>query len=342
MVVVVPTLLDGMRVDRAVALLAEISRGRAAQLVASGRVRVDDVPVTSRSTPLVSGSVLRVTLPPEGTTVLVADADVVFAVVHHDEQIIVVDKPAGLIVHPGAGRTEGTLASGLLARFPDLAGLSGVCDPSRPGLVHRLDRGTSGLLVVARTEGAYRSLVSQFGARTVARRYLGLVAGHVAEERGVVDAPIGRSARTPTQMAVSAQGRSARTRYTVLRRYSALPGFGGEFPASLLCLTLDTGRTHQIRVHLSAIGHPVVGDDRYGRPAPAGGAGRAPGSSRGRPAVPRRSDHAPGTSLEPGRLFLHAAELGFVHPGTGQPVRWVSPLAADLAGLLGESPSLPQ
>lgn len=311
-VVTVPALLDGVRVDRAVALLTGVSRSIASGLVANGRVYVDGTAVATRSFALGAGTVLRIDLPPGGADALEVDPDVVFDVVYEDEELVVVDKPAGLVVHPGAGRSRGTLASGLLARYPDLAQMGDVSDPQRPGIVHRLDRGTSGLLVVARTEDAYRSLVGQLAARTVARRYLGLVAGHVEEDRGVVEAPIGRSARTPTRMAVSAQGRDARTRYTVLHRYRE------PLAATLLALALDTGRTHQIRVHMAAVGHPVVGDEAYGRPGRVGG-----------------------SLLEPGRLFLHAAELGFDHPATGAKVRWTSPLPADLSTVLGDPPALP-
>jgi len=311
-VVTVPALLDGVRVDRAVALLTGVSRSLASELVATGRVHVDGKVVATRSFALGAGTALRVSLPPPGDNALEVDPDVVFDVVYEDEAVVVVDKPAGLVVHPGAGHSRGTLASGLLARYPDLARMGDVSDPQRPGIVHRLDRGTSGLLAVARTEDAYRSLVGQLAARTVARRYLGLVAGHVEEDRGVVEAPIGRSARTPTRMAVSAQGKEARTRYTVLRRYR------DPLTASLLDLALDTGRTHQIRVHMAAIGHPVVGDEAYGRPGRVGG-----------------------SLLAPGRLFLHAAELGFDHPSTGAKVRCTSALPVDLSTVLDEPPGLP-
>ncbi|HEX3946335.1 MAG TPA: RluA family pseudouridine synthase [Acidimicrobiales bacterium] len=313
--VLVPALLDGVRVDRAVALLAEVSRSRAAELVGEGRVSVDGRPVVTRSTPLAAGTTLTVDLPAVDDQGPVAEPEVAFAVVHQDDQLVVIDKPAGLVVHPGAGHASGTLVGGLLARFPDLAelGTAGVCDPERPGIVHRLDRGTSGLLVVARTEPAYRSLASQLAARTVGRRYLALAAGQVTDQEGVVDAPIGRSSRTPTKMAVSANGRPARTGYRILARYDQLGP--AEIPATLLALTLETGRTHQIRVHLAAIGHPVIGDDRYGPRARVGG-----------------------QLLAPGRLFLHAARLGFEHPGTGEWVQWTSPLPPDLAGLIGPVP----
>ncbi len=302
----VPALLGGVRVDRVVAMLTEVSRAQAAALVDGGQVEVDGAVVSVPSAPLRAGSRLRVVLPEVPTVAVSPDAGVDVPVVHADAAVIVVDKPAGLVVHPGAGHAAHTMVSGLLARFPDLAALGPLSDPRRPGIVHRLDRGTSGLLVVARTAEAYRSLVAQLAARTVTRRYLALVSGHLASDRGVVDAPIGRSARTPTKMAVSAEGRTARTAYRVLRRLDE------PLAATLVAVALETGRTHQIRVHLSAIGHPVVGDDRYGRGGRVGG-----------------------RALPAGRLFLHAARLGFTHPQSGEAVSWWSPLPADLAGLSG-------
>jgi 23S rRNA pseudouridine1911/1915/1917 synthase len=297
----VPSSLEGVRVDRAVALLADVSRSSVDGLVASGRVRVDGSTVHARSRLLHEGELLTVRvdeeLPPPP---LDADPSVEFGVVHVDAEVIVVDKPAGLVVHPGAGHRTGTLVNGILARFPEvaeLAGIDGAAD--RPGIVHRLDRGTSGLLVVARTEEAYRSLVAQLGARTVSRRYRALVIGSMESESGLVDAPIGRSLSSPTRMSVSRKGKEARTRYRVERRFLE------PVPTTLLEASLDTGRTHQIRVHLAAIGHPVVGDDVYNR-------GHAlPGSGIGRP-------------------FLHAFSLAFDHPTSGERVAWTSPLPPDL------------
>src|SRR5439155_23772111 len=166
----------------------------------------------------------------------------------------VVDKPPDLVVHPGAGNAAGTMVAGLLARFPELAGVG---EADRPGVVHRLDKGTSGLLVVARTPAAYESLVGQLSSRSVERRYRTLVWGWPEPTTGLVDAPIGRSRRDPTRMAVAAGGREARTGYETERRYHE------PVEAALLECRLETGRTHQIRVHLAAIGHPVVGDARY-------------------------------------------------------------------------------
>lgn len=300
----VPGTLDGVRVDRAVAMVTGLPRSVVATLVAEGRVTVDGMAVTARSLPLAAGAELEVEVPPPADPVPPPDPAIEVRVVHEDDELVVVDKAAGVVVHPGAGHERDTLVSGLLARYPSLAGVG---DPARPGIVHRLDRGTSGLLVVARTADAHRALAAQLAARTAGRRYLALVGGHVEEEEGVVDAPIGRSDRSPTRMAVAAHGRPARTGYRVLARYEH------PFPATFLAVRLETGRTHQVRVHLAAIGHPVVGDDRYGGPVVTG--------------------------LD--RLFLHAAELSLDHPRTGRRCTWRSPLPDELAAVVGEAPPLP-
>jgi 23S rRNA pseudouridine1911/1915/1917 synthase len=234
---------------------------------------------------------------------------VTFAVVHEDADLVVVDKPAGLVVHHGAGHRAGTLVDGLVARFPDLAGLAerGGGDPGRPGIVHRLDKGTSGLLVIARTPQAYHLLSKQFRAHSAGREYLVLAAGRVEADEGTIDAPIGRSTRQRTRMAVTARGRQARTEYRVVARFS------DPVPCTLLEARLDTGRTHQVRVHLAAIGHPVIGDERYGGPA-----------ARPRPVTGQ---------MVPGRLFLHAFRLSLDHPAGGRR-SWDAPRPDDLARVL--------
>ena len=289
----IPAVLAGERVDRVVALLTELPRSEVTALVADGRVLVDGRPVTTKSRRMAEGEELTVDLPDRVPVVLEPDAAVEVPVVHVDDDVIVVDKPPGLVVHPGAGNPTGTLVQGLLARYPELASVG---EPDRPGIVHRLDAGTSGLLVVARTAEAYASLVAQLQARTVDRRYLALVVRHVEGPAGVVDAPIGRSGSDPTRMAVRADGREARTQYEVEAR------FDEPAPCTLVVCRLETGRTHQIRVHLAAIGHPVVGDPRYG----SSGAVQAP------------------------RPFLHAFRLAFDHPATGERVAFSSPLPPDL------------
>ena len=299
----VPTLLDGVRVDRAVSMLTGCTRSASDALIGAGAVRVDGVAVAKGSQLLEAGQRLEATLAASDPDALAAEPDVVFDVVVEDPAFLVVDKPAGLVVHPGAGQRTGTLAAGLLARYPGLATLGALdgAAPHRPGIVHRLDKGTSGLLVVARTPEAYASLSAQLKARSMERRYVALVEGDVADETGVVDAPIGRSQRTPTKMAVRAGGRPARTAYRVLEHREPPP-------RTLLELRLESGRTHQIRVHLAAIGRPVVNDPRYGQHR-----------------EPR---------LAQGRVFLHAASLGFDHPVSGERVLVTSPLPADLAALL--------
>ncbi len=293
----VPDALDGERVDRVIAMIGDVSRREALELVAAGSVWVDGIPPQKPSERLRAGATIVIELP-ERVDELVPAPDIEVPVVHADDQVLVVDKPAGLVVHPGSGVRSGTMIQALLAQFPDLAAAGG--PPDRPGIVHRLDRGTSGLLMVARTEAAREALSAQLAARTVDRRYLALVWGRVESAEGLIDAPLGRSPREPTRRAVIAGGRPARTRYQVLDRCDD-PG------VTLLSCTLETGRTHQIRAHVEAIGHPVVADHRY--------------------AIRKES-------LGLSRPFLHAAELGFEHPATGERLSFRSELPDELAGLL--------
>lgn len=290
-----PGALDGERLDRVVALLADLSRREATELIKGGGVTVNGRPVLKPAARLVADDEVALDRP-QRDDALVADPDVVFEVVHEDDEVIVVDKPAHLVVHPGSGVTGKTLVNGLLDRYPELAGIGQV---DRPGIVHRLDRGTSGLLMVARTARAYDDLVAQLAARTVSRRYLTVVEGLVESDEGLIDAPLGRSPRRVTRRAVVADGRPARTRYRVNRRF---PGPQRTF---LEC-RLETGRTHQIRAHLSAIGHPVLADTQY--------------------------DAAPVAGLD--RPFLHAVSLSFLHPVTGRSIEHHAELPADLQAVL--------
>ncbi|MGD0320533.1 MAG: RluA family pseudouridine synthase [Acidimicrobiales bacterium] len=307
--ILVPSALGGERIDKTVSLVTGVSRSTAAELLAQGRVVVDGRAVRVRSLRLVAGQRLAVEIPPQAKETPVADSTVRFAVVHEDDHLVVVEKPPGLVVHGGAGNLRGTLVNGLLWRYPELAELprAGAGEAQRPGIVHRLDKGTSGLLVVARTAEAYRSLSRQFREHTAGREYLALVAGSVDDEVGIVEAPIGRSARARDRMAVTSLGRMARTVYQVTARY------GEPFTATLLKVVLTTGRTHQVRVHLAAIGHPVIGDDRYG-------------GSAGRPVVP-------GEAMSHGRFFLHAHRLELEHPEGGR-IAWTSVLPPDLTDVL--------
>jgi len=304
--VTVPESLDGMRVDRVISMLTGLSRSEATALVHEGRVVINDAVITKASLPIMGGVHLVAELPPVDTGYVEPDEKITVDVVLEDESFVVANKGPGQVVHPGAGQRDNTLIAGLLARYPEMQDLSNreICEPGRPGIVHRLDKGTSGLLVVARTAEAFYSLSAQLADRSMRRTYLGLVEGHVTEERGVVDAPIGRSSRTPTMMVVRADGRPARTGYGVLQRIEK------PHAATLLELKLETGRTHQIRVHLATIGHPVVNDTRYG--------------------------HRRDRRLEEERFFLHSTALSFLHPSSNQRVETHQPLPADLAALVPE------
>ncbi|MFZ0768822.1 MAG: RluA family pseudouridine synthase [Acidimicrobiales bacterium] len=302
--VIVPSSLHELRVDRVLSLLTGLSRSEAHDVITRGGVRVNDKTVAKPSTALLEGQRLEAVLPPRSSDAVTPDDSVEVDVVLDDEDFAVMNKAAGQVVHPGAGQREGTLVAGLLARYPEMQELSvaGLCDPSRPGIVHRLDKGTSGLLVVAKTPEGYLSLSSQLSERLMERTYLGLVQGLVVEERGVVDAPIGRSTRTPTLMAVRSDGRPARTAYEVLARFEESP------MSTLLRLRLETGRTHQIRVHLASIGHPVVNDLRYG--------------------------HRRDARLDEERFFLHSTTLTFTHPRSGRVISTHASLPEDLRALL--------
>jgi 23S rRNA pseudouridine1911/1915/1917 synthase len=294
----IPAALDGERVDRAIAITTGLSRHAVGELIDEGSIAIGGRVVTSRSRRVRRGETLTVVggVPRPAEPGLRPDPGVEVPVVWHDDQVIVVDKPAGLVVHPGAGHLEATLVHGLLAQFPDVARLGG----DRPGIVHRLDKGTSGLMVVARTAGAQAALTEQLASRRMSREYLALVAGNLESDAGLIDAPLGRSDTDPTRIRVQSGGRDARTRYEVESR------FNRPLVATLLRCRLETGRTHQIRVHLASIGHPVVGDDRY----------------RG-PSLDRLN-----------RPFLHASALAFDHPVTGERMDYLSPLPEDLRSVL--------
>jgi len=299
----IPAALVGQRLDRVVAMATGLTRAQVQRLIGDNKVRVDGTVETRPGRRLTLGQRVAVEAEDEKSAPVgpAADPGVRFTLVHEDAWLLVVVKPAGLVVHPGAGTPAGTLVNGLLERYPEIAGVG---QPDRPGIVHRLDKGTSGLMLVARTPPAYEALVEMLSSRHVSRRYVALVEGDVVADSGVIDAPVGRSSRQPTRMAVSAAGRSARTSYSVTRRYP-------EAGMTLLECALETGRTHQIRVHLSAIGHPVAGDPQYRRP------GRGEGHPR------------------PGRPFLHAFALAFDHPDGSGRREYRSELPEELADYLG-------
>lgn len=295
---VLPEALAGERLDRVVSMLDGCSRAAASKLISAGEVAIDGAVKTARSFRVEAG--MRITFRPHEPVVDAlpqADAEVPITVVYSDDDVIVVNKAAGLVVHPGAGRPDSTMVNGLLARFPEIAAVG---EPQRPGIVHRLDADTTGLLVVARRQEAYATLVEALSNRVVGRSYSAIVSAVIVDDRGIVDAPIGRSARHRTRMAIQADGREARTRYEVIER------FPDQRLTHVQC-DLETGRTHQIRVHLAAIGHPLLGDRIYGARA-------------GSPLIDR--------------VALHARRLEFSHPTSGEPLVFESELPADFTAVL--------
>ena len=283
----------GCRLDVVVAKrLPHLSRSRVTRLTQTGCVLVDGA-VRKPSFHLRPGQTVRVEIPPPSEVALRPEP-IALDVVYEDEDLLVINKPAGLTVHPAPGHPSGTLVNAILARVEGLPKAGGAL---RPGIVHRLDKDTSGLLVIAQTDDAHRSLAGQLRARTISRTYLALVRGRVARERGTIRAPVGRHPSHRTRQAVTERGRPAVTHYTVLERFAE---------ATLLACRLETGRTHQIRVHMAHIGHPILGDPVYG--------------------------HARVPELR--RQALHAAQLEFTHPATGTRLMCTAPLPDDIARLL--------
>lgn len=291
--VVVTSAHAGLRLDRFLAdVYPDLSRSLVQKLIADGAVLVDAQSVKAASRVTV-GQVVSVQIPsPE--PIGVVPEPIPLQVIYDDPDLAVIDKPAGLVVHPAAGHARGTLVNALLARYPKLA----IGTSLRPGIVHRLDKDTSGLMVIAKNDIAQASLCGQIKERQVLKEYLALVHGHVQATHGTIDAPIGRDPRDRKRMALVAGGRMARTHFSLKERFAEY---------DLLDVRLETGRTHQIRVHLASIGHPVAGDKVYGRP-----------------------DRDIG--LE--RQFLHAFRLGFRLPRTDEYVEFTSPLPADLEATL--------
>ncbi len=299
----VPEELDGERLDRVIAILGGVSRSLARSIVDDGSVTVDGAPVAGAKTRVASGSEIDFEVPETEDRLQPRQVD--YATVYADEHLLVVDKPAGLTVHPGAGTGDETLAAGLLFDRPSIEGVGQV---GRWGIVHRLDRATSGLLVVALTQPAYDELAAMMRSRKIARRYLALTEGVMSIPRGTVDAPIGPDPNRPTRRALSPYGKHAVTHY---RRREEWP----EAEISLLDVKLETGRTHQIRVHLAGIGHPVLADRVYG--------GRSTVEIPGAP-----------EPIRVPRLALHAASLTLRHPITNAELAFSSELPEDLAGVV--------
>ncbi len=294
----------GDRVDRFIARALDLSRTQVARLLDDEEVLLDGAAVR-KSHRVSPGETFRVTVP-EPRPAEALPQDIPIRVVYEDEYLLVVDKDAGMVVHPAPGHADGTLVNALLHHVEDLSGIGGAL---RPGIVHRLDKDTSGLMVVAKGDDAHRTLSDALQRREVRRRYLAAAWGHLSENEITVDAPIGRDPRNRQRMGVVEGGRSARTHFRVRERWAA---------AELLDVALETGRTHQIRVHLAHIGHPVVGDEVYG-----------PGWERGLGGSNRA--WARDFARRVPRQFLHACRLSFNHPATGEEMAFESPLPPDLA-----------
>ncbi len=286
----------GQRLDLFLTRRSGLTRARIQRLIEDGRVLSNGHPQKPRHA-VVSGERIRLEVPPAAPLALEPEA-IPLEILYEDDDLVVLNKPAGMVVHPGAGRTTGTLVHALLAHCERLPGIGGV---ERPGIVHRLDRDTSGVLVVAKSEMAHQSLSAQFKGRIVRKRYLALVHGEVRHEAGRIEAAIGRREHDRKRMGVRTEGgREARTAYRVVRRF---PGM------TLLELGLETGRTHQIRVHLAHIGHPVIGDQMYGG----------------------RREHRPRAE----RQMLHAWRLGFRHPRTDVWLEFAAPVPEDFRARVG-------
>ena len=298
---IVPAEHAGERLDRFLSLqMPETSRTRVQSLIDEGRVRVDGV-ARKPSVRIVPGESVTVEIPP-APPAGVESEDIPLEILYEDEDVAVVNKPAGMVVHPGAGVGGGTMVAALLHRFGGIEGLSTVGGPMRPGIVHRLDKETSGALVIARNNTAHHRLVEEFRERLVEKSYLALLHGRVKNDAGSVELPIARDLRRRSRKtARRREGRQARTDWRVILRFSG---------HTLVEARIHTGRTHQIRVHFSALGCPVVGDTLYGAP---------------------RQEHA-GSELvhHLGRNFLHAARVAFAHPRTGERVEIRAPLPPEL------------
>ncbi len=303
------TLLTSGRLDKALAEVANLSRERVKALISEGKVEVDGGVAASPSIKVKAGLSFSIHIPPPDNPQAVPQ-DIPITVVFEDEHLIVVDKPAGMVVHPAAGNPDGTLVNALLHHCAgQLSGIGGV---ARPGIVHRIDKDTSGLLVVAKSNAAHEGLANQFADHSLERAYLAVCNGHIVPPAGTVNERIGRSDANRKKMAVlakdSSRGKHAVTHYKTLEKLDG---------CSLIECRLETGRTHQVRVHLASIGHSLLGDPVYGR-----------ANARIRPVL---------KSLDFDRQALHAAILGFVHPVNGNSLRFSSELPSDMRELIDET-----
>ncbi len=291
--------ISNLRLDKFLHITLNISRSHAQKLIAEGRVLVDGQSAKS-STKLQIGTQVSVSFADDEPDDTPLPQDIPLDIIFEDDDIIVLNKPAGLVVHPATGHTQDTLVNALLHHTPSIAALH----PERPGIVHRLDRDTSGVMVVAKNEASLENLQAQFKARKVEKIYLTLVYGIPKSPKGIIDVPLGRDPQHRQKFAARADGKPARTHYAVVQTFE---GF------SLLSVKLETGRTHQIRVHLAWLAHPVVGDTVYGYKK---------------------------NRLRAKRQFLHASQLSFSHPRTGERLHFKAPIHADLQEILDSLPKI--
>ncbi|HEY7999015.1 MAG TPA: RluA family pseudouridine synthase [Pseudolabrys sp.] len=308
---------EGQRLDRVLAArIPALSRSRLKALILDGQVTIETRTIRDPAIYVNSGDTVTVTLPAPEQAKPAGEA-IPLTIVHEDDALIVIDKPKGLVVHPAAGHANGTLVNALIAHCGN--SLSGIGGVKRPGIVHRLDKDTTGLMVVAKTDIAHRRLSAQFANKAesgIERGYLALVWGAPSRPKGTIDAPLDRHPRSRDKRAVRERGRPAVTHWEVLERYT---GADGKPIASLLACTLDTGRTHQIRVHLAHIGYPILGDAAYGTGFKTKSSLLAPAARAALEAL--------------GRQALHAYLLRFEHPGSGEVLEFRSELPADLRRL---------
>jgi 23S rRNA pseudouridine1911/1915/1917 synthase len=297
---------DGTRLDRALGeLFPSESRNALAKLITAGRVRINGVAAAKPSQRVEPGMEIEVDVPPAAPST-VESQEIPITILHEDADVVVIDKPAGLVVHPAAGHPDQTLVNALLFHVKDLSGVGGEI---RPGIVHRLDKDTSGVLLVAKNDDAHRKLSAAWNTEAVKKEYVALVYGTPSQARGTVEAPIGRDPRDRKRMAVTTGGRNAITDYEVTERLRH---------ASVVRCRLRTGRTHQIRVHMKHLGHPIIGDPVYSGPQWRG--------------IPDKKVQRILASLE--RQMLHAARITFVHPRTGNALTIESALPAEMRAVI--------
>jgi 23S rRNA pseudouridine1911/1915/1917 synthase len=317
--VTIPAEADGSRLDRALAAqVPALSRSRLKALILSGQVAVEGRTVSDPSAQVKSGQRVSIALPPPEPAKPQGEA-IPLSIVYEDDALIVIDKPAGLVVHPAAGHASGTLVNALIAHCGD--SLSGIGGVKRPGIVHRLDKDTTGLMVIAKSDRAHRRLSAQFADKRegpLQRGYLAFVWGAPDRPHGIVDAPLDRHPHARDKRAVREGGREAVTRWQLLERYA---GVDGKSVAALLACELETGRTHQVRVHLAHIGHPIMGDETY--------------ATGFKTKAARLTPQAREALSDLHRQALHAEHLAFEHPESGELMEFRSPLPPDLERLHG-------